>query len=105
MFLYVHRGFLWGEPHCVYDCCFYKLTDEEIAKLPAPDQFTGHLEMCEDVNGVPESLQVEFPTTNVGTRLHLGRCPGVTLYNLGEATAAKRAVCTNIIMIMFYCER
>ncbi len=56
---------------------FYKLTDEEIAKLPASDQFARHYMDTGD-------LQVEFPTTNVGTRLHLDRCEGVTLTNLGR---------------------
>ena len=85
MFLYVHNGFLWGVPHCVYACAEYKLTGEEIAKLPASDQFTDHSIVCTLANGVPESLQVEFPTTNVGTRHFLDRCEAVTLMNLGHA--------------------
>jgi hypothetical protein len=62
---------------------FYKLTDEEIAKLPC-DQFTEHSEMCQDANGVPEQLQVEFPATKEGTRIKLEECEGMTPMNLGS---------------------
>ena len=82
MFQFVHGNFLWGEPHCVYDCCLYKLTEEEIARLPPSDYFFNHREVCHDAHGVPESLQVEFLPTNVGTRLCLDRCRGVILHRL-----------------------
>jgi hypothetical protein len=74
MFLYLHCGFLWGEPRCAHDMAHYKLTDEEVAKLPPFDQFTKHTEQCEDDNGVPEMLVVEFSVTKVGTCLFLGVC-------------------------------
>ena len=63
---------------------FYKLTDEEMAKLPTFDQATKHTEMCVDDSGVPEMLGVEFPETNVGTRKKLDKCKGVTLKNMGN---------------------
>lgn len=84
MFLYLHEGILWGAPHGVYDMAFFKLTDEEVAKLPASEQFTDHRPITPDENGVPWRLGVQFPVTNVGDRFFLSRCAGVTLENLAH---------------------
>jgi hypothetical protein len=84
MFLYLHDGILWGEPRCVYDMAYYKLTDVEVAKIPPFDQFRKHKEMCKDDNGKPEMLQVELPKTEVGTRHGLSKCKGLSFQNLAS---------------------
>jgi hypothetical protein len=73
-----------GQATLAHDMAHYKLTDEEVVKLPPFDQFTEHTEQCEDDNGLPEMLVVEFPVTKVGTHLFLGVCESVTLLNLGS---------------------
>ncbi len=84
MFLYLHDGILWGEPRCVCDMAYYKQTDEEVAKIPPFDQFTTPREMCEDGDGMPEMLQVEFPATKAGTRCGLSNCVGLSFRNLAS---------------------
>ena len=84
MFLYLHDGIVWGEPRCVYDMAYYKLTDEEVAKIPPVDQFTEHERWWEDDDWLPEMLQVQFPETKVGTRLFLSKCRGLSFRKLAS---------------------